>query len=93
MWSRNIPIERVSNIRIITAKTFMKEFGWAIRIGAGGLWGGFGWLWTKNKGFVEFYISTTNYLVIIEHSNKKNLLITPNNPEQMLKIIQEIRSQ
>lgn len=93
VWSRNIPIERISNIRIITAKTFTKEFGWAIRIGAGGLWGGFGWLWTKKKGFVEFYISTTDYLIIIEHSNQKKLLITPNNPEQMLKIIQEIRSQ
>jgi hypothetical protein len=92
VWCRQIPMQSISNTRIISAKTFKQEFGWAIRIGVGGLWGGFGWLWTQNKGFVEFYISQTDNLFLIEHSNGNNLLITPTKPQEMLQIMQERRN-
>lgn len=55
-----------------------------MRIGAGGLWGGFGWLWTSRKGMVEFYVSRTDGFVLITRPNHLDILITPSTPEAFL---------
>jgi len=45
-WRRTIPAPGIAGAREITGGQFRQEFGWGLRIGVGGLWGGFGWLWT-----------------------------------------------
>lgn len=47
-----------------------------MRIGIGGLWGGFGWLW-PGRGLVNFYVSRSDGLVLIERMSARPLLITP----------------
>ena len=89
-WQRKIPIEDLSTIRITNNKIFQQEFGWALRIGVGGLWGGFGWLWTSRRGFVEFYISRLDKFVLIERTKGNSLLLTPINPEEMVETVQEV---
>ena len=91
-WRRSIPIEDVYDICIMNQQTFQQEFGWSIRIGAGGLWGGFGWLWTSRRGFLEFYISQLDELVLISRLKGNNLLITPENPDLLVATIEEILS-
>ena len=54
------------------------------RIGVGGLWGGFGWLWTRGRGMVEFYVSRTDGLVIVERRGGRALLFTPQDPEEFV---------
>ncbi len=89
VWRRRIPMQDVCAIRIINNDIFEQEFGWAIRIGVGGLWGGFGWLWTYRRGFLEFYISQLDNFVLIDRFTHKSVTITPENPEQFVEAVEE----
>lgn len=91
-WRRSIPVSDITRVRITHNKTFRQEFGWAIRIGVGGLWGGFGWLWTSQRGLLEFYISQLDDLVLVERLTGKSLLITPEQPHQFVEVMQKIRT-
>ena len=91
-WRRPIPMQDVSGVRIISKETFGIEFGWAVRIGVGGLWGGFGWLWTYRGGFLEFYISQLDEFVLISRLKGNSLLITPVNPYQLVETVSECLS-
>ena len=91
-WRRKIALQDISSIRRISKDAFQQEFGWAMRIGVGGLWGGFGWLWTSRRGFLEFYISQLDHFVLIERLTGNSLLITPLNPERLLDTVREMRS-
>ena len=92
-WRRSIPRADVVGVRMLAAEQFQAEFGWAIRIGAGGLWGGFGWLQTARQGLLEFYVSTTGQFLLIERAAGRSLLITPDRPEEMQRILMSPRSQ
>jgi len=63
---------------------FRERYGWALRVGVGGLWGGFGWLWTSRRGFVEMYVSRTNGIVLVERGRGRDLLITPERPSEFV---------
>lgn len=81
--SRLIPLQDVNGCRPLSSEAFKKEFGWAMRIGAGGLWGGFGWLWTAREGLIDFYISRTDDFLLVERRSGRHLLITPERPQAM----------
>ena len=83
-WRRRIPLTDVSGFRTISATAFHQEFGWPLRIGVGGLWGGFGWLWTSRRGLIEFYVSRAQGLVLVDRTVGKTLLITPQIPQQLV---------
>ena len=82
-------IERVNivGVRTIDNKELRREIGWCVRVGAGGLWGGFGWLWTQRRGIVQMYISRTNDLVWIEFANGRPWLITPEHSEAFVRAL------
>lgn len=84
VWKRKVFYQEISRVRQISAQEFKQEFGWAMRVGVGGLWGGFGWLWTSKDGFVELYVSRVDGLVLLERTNGNNILITPDNPEKFV---------
>ena len=65
----------------MTRADLRQEIGWGMRIGAGGLWGGFGWLWTARRGVVWMYISRLDRFVWVEQANERPLLITPDRDE------------
>ena len=62
---------------------FRKRYPRAMRVGAGGLWGGFGWL-RSSKGWIEFYISRMDGLVLVEREGQIPLLISPEDPEDFV---------
>ncbi len=78
---REIARKDISNVRVVDREQLKKEIGWGIRVGAGGLWGGFGWLWTRRRGVVQMYISRTDGYVWIERAGNRPWLITPERPE------------
>jgi hypothetical protein len=80
---RRLPARDLRGARQLAGSVFREEFGFAIRIGAGGLWGGFGWLWTSRRGLAEFYVSRLDGFVLIERRNGRPLLVTPADPEGM----------
>jgi hypothetical protein len=78
--TRSVPATRIAGVRTLTAPELYAEVGLALRVGVGGLWGGFGWLWTQRRGFVEFYVSRLDGLVWIERRDARPLLVTPSDP-------------
>ena len=84
---RTIPREDVVAVRLLDKHELRREVGWAMRGGAGGLWGGFGWLWTQKRGIVRMYISRTDGLVWIERRDDRPWLITPERPEAFVRAL------
>jgi hypothetical protein len=82
-----IPAHDITGARLLGADEFRREFGRALRVGAGGLWGGFGWLWTQRGGWVEFYVSRTDGFVLVERRSGTPLLVTPEDPEGLVEAL------
>lgn len=74
---RRFPRRTITAVEIIDRKKLRAMVGWGVRIGAGGLWGGFGWLWTRQRGIVQIYVSRIDEFVWIERRSGRPLLITP----------------
>ncbi len=85
---RSIPRTDIIRVRVMSKQEFRLEFGNSMRIGVGGLWGGFGWLWTR-RGLVDFYVSRSDGLVLIERRASRPLLITPEKPEMMVQALDQ----
>ena len=58
--------DTITSVGRIDRRTLRTEVGWGMRVGAGGLWGGFGFLWTTRRGLVRMYVSRVDDLVWIE---------------------------
>jgi hypothetical protein len=84
---RQIPREDISEVRLIDRRELRREVGWGVRVGAGGLWGGFGWLWTQRRGIVQMYISRLDGFVWIERLGDRPWLITPEQPEAFVRTL------
>ena len=86
---RHIPRESIVSARVIDRQELKREIGWGMRVGAGGIWGGFGWLWTKRRGLVQMYISRTDGFVWIERAGHRPWLVTPEQPEEFVRALSE----
>jgi hypothetical protein len=86
---RTIPRADISSVRLLDKHGIKQETGWALRVGAGGLWGGFGWLWTQRRGIVQMYISRLDGFVWIDRVGGRPWLITPDRPEIFIRALLE----
>jgi len=84
---RQLRRDGISGVRLVDRRELKNEAGWCLRVGAGGLWGGFGWLWTQRRGIVQMYISRTNGFVWIERAGDRPWLITPEQPEAFVRAL------
>jgi len=84
---RSIPHKDIAEVRRIDKRALHSEIGWGMRVGAGGLWGGFGWLWTQRRGIVQMYISRTDGFVWIELVGDRPWLITPAQPAAFVRTL------
>jgi hypothetical protein len=82
-------IERrtIKAVRLVGARDLREMTGMGLRIGAGGLWGGFGWLWTQRCGIVQMYVSRADEFVWIDRGNERPWLITPERPTQFVRSV------
>jgi len=78
---RELRRDQITAVRQIDRQELRQEIGWGMRVGAGGLWGGFGWLWTERRGVVQMYVSRLDQFVWIERGVERPWLITPEQPE------------
>ena len=87
---RRIDLARagVSDAAVISAADFKHRFPRPLRVGVGGLWGGFGLLYTK-AGRVQFYISRADGLVLVEFDDREPLLISPVRPNEVVEAVLE----
>jgi hypothetical protein len=85
--SRLVPARDVAAARVLTGRELRDRVGFAMRIGAGGLWGGFGWLWTSRRGIVELYVSRLDGYVLLERRGGRPLLFTPADPAGLVEAL------
>jgi hypothetical protein len=84
---RQLRREEISEVKLIDREELRRKTGWAMRVGAGGLWGGFGWLWTEKRGIVQMYVSRTDGFVWIERGGERPWLITPEHPATFVRVL------
>ncbi len=84
---REIARDSISGVRLLDREELKQEIGWGMRIGAGGLGGGFGLLWTKRHGFVRMYVSRADGFIWIDRKNSQPWLITPEQPEAFVRAL------
>jgi hypothetical protein len=85
--SRSIPKSTIREVSLVTRADFRREYKYGLRVGAGGLWGGFGLLVTA-RGTLAMYISRTDAFVLIQRDGERSLLITPEEPERFMEELQ-----
>lgn len=83
----DIPIHEITDVSYIDRKQLNEEIGWGVRVGAGGIWGGFGWLWTQRRGIVQMYITRIDTYVWIERGSRRPWLITPERPDEFVRAL------
>lgn len=84
---RTIARSSIAEAWVIDRNELRRMVGWGARVGAGGLWGGFGWLWTQNRGIVQMYVSRTDRFVWLERGSERAWLITPEEPEAFVRAL------
>jgi hypothetical protein len=84
---RVIPRPDIASVRLLEREEFHQEVGTCLRIGAGGLWGGFGWLWTQRRGIVQLYVSRTDLFIWIERTGGRPWIVTPEQPENFVRAL------
>ncbi len=80
---RSISRSTIVSARILTKDQLREELGRIMRIGAGGLWGGFG-LATTAKGMHELWVSRVDQMVVIGCEGRRSLLVTPEDAERFI---------
>lgn len=91
---RTLSRDGIREVRLMDAAALHREVGWGARVGAGGVWGGFGWFWTQHRGIVQMYVSRTDGFVWIERGRERPWLITPERPEEFVRqLTQSLRAR
>ena len=79
-------ITDITTAVVIDRRTFRSEYGLGARVGAGGLWGGFGLLVTRRETFT-MYVSRTDRWVMVTPRSGRRLLVTPMDPDRFASVV------
>jgi hypothetical protein len=82
--TKHIAASHIVRARVMTMRELKAELGFIMRVGAGGLFGGFGYAKTQ-LGLLELWVSRTDRIVYIECEGRRSLLITPEDPERFVR--------
>jgi hypothetical protein len=85
--SRLVESRQIAAVEIVPRAEFRRRYGWGYRVGAGGLWGGFGLLVTSRESFA-MYVSRTDRFVLVRLRAGRSLLLTPAEPERFVAALQ-----
>jgi hypothetical protein len=83
---RTIEISRteITSARVLSRDRFRETLGFALRVGIGGLFGVFGYLWSNKLGWVTIYATSTDDWVLIERRGSGPLILTPKDAEGLV---------
>lgn len=74
LWSRRV--DGITHAEPMDRDELKRRYGWQARVGVGGLWGGFGCLYST-KGWMEFYVSRMDGYVLLTRAEGLPLLLSP----------------
>lgn len=83
---RSIARADIVRVRKLAIGDLKAELGYMLRVGAGGLWGGFGLAKTA-LGYLELWVSRTDWIVWIECRDRRSLLVTPEDPDRFVELL------
>lgn len=81
-----VPKAQITSAELVSSAEFRQRWGHGVRIGAGGLFGGFGWYRTKTAMF-RFYISRTDEFAIVHLLDDRPLMLTPEDARRFVDAI------
>jgi hypothetical protein len=93
LWQRTLPLQSFRQAHLLDSLEVNAELGWTMRMGVGGLWGTFGWLWTQKRGWVEVYLTSLEEFVLVERQQGLPLLITPEHPPHFVQHLNQLIGQ
>lgn len=76
-----IPRHDLAGAQIYDLPGFRAEFGNMIRVGAGGLFGTFGWLWNRKSGRMDCYVTNLGPWVVVRRRTGRAIILSPADPE------------
>jgi len=81
---RFISREHLSGAETIDLAALKQEFGIILRVGAGGLWGGFGLAWSSKGKHLSLYVSRhkDGFVLVRAGGGVRPLLLTPARPRE-----------
>jgi hypothetical protein len=78
---RRIPRANLAGANEVGREDLRREFGLLLRVGVGGLWGGFGLAWSSRGEHLGLYVSRhADGFVLVRARGPRSLLITPERP-------------
>jgi len=80
---RRIRFEEIVRVRLLDVRSFRRIYGFTPRIGVGGLWGVYGWLYSRQAGLIDVHASRLDGWVLIERRVGHPVIITPEQPEEL----------
>jgi hypothetical protein len=75
-----VPRHDVVDAEVLDLDAFRARYGHTIRIGAGGLFGAFGWLWSRKAGRLDVYVTNLGPWVVVERRAGRPLVLSPADP-------------
>ncbi|MCX5742953.1 MAG: PH domain-containing protein, partial [Proteobacteria bacterium] len=83
---RRVARRDIVRVRKLVMADLKQEIGYLLRVGAGGLWGGFGLAKTA-RGTMELWVSRADWIVWIECRDRRSLLVTPDDPDRFVALL------
>jgi hypothetical protein len=71
-----IPRSDIASARVLSRSELRETLGFAMRVGVGGLFGVFGWLWSTKRSWVQIYVTSTGGWVLVERRAGRPLLLS-----------------
>ncbi len=90
MRRRKIPAGDLEGAERISGEDLKRDRGLLLRVGAGGIWGGFGMLWSSRGRHLDFYVSRTDGFVLVQRRTRRPLLVTPERPDEFVTAVQQL---
>lgn len=86
--TKRVSLKGLTTAEEIDSRELRARFGRALRVGVGGLFGGFGWLYSS-RGWVELDISRTDGLVLLTFEGRLPLLVSPEAPAAFIAAVED----
>jgi hypothetical protein len=71
-----IPWAEIEAVELVDRESFRSRYGYGMRVGSGGLFGAFGWLYASGRRF-HLYISRIDTWVLVHMRQGESWILTP----------------
>jgi len=85
--SMTVPRSSIRAVRVLYPGAMQRELGFSARVGFGGLFGSFGFIYTQRQGWVLAFVTSMSAWVLIERTDGRTLLLSPERPDELARAL------